>query len=65
MPYVLKDGDILGYRINSEHTPEELSTDDFTTAEDIICQEKIKALKLVTENKKGKDEKELVINVGF
>lgn len=37
MPYVLKDGDIIGYRINSEYTPEELSKDDFTTDEDIIA----------------------------
>jgi len=67
MPFVLKDGDILGYWINSEYTEDEIARDDFSTDEDIVAQEKIKALKLVTEGqgKKGKGEKDLTINGGF
>ena len=49
MPFVLKDGDILGYWINSEFTEDEIAWDDFSTDEDIVAQEKIKALKLATE----------------
>jgi len=66
MPYVLKDGDIIGYWIKSDYSSEINEKDDFTTDEDILAQERIKNLKLLTSSgQKNNEESDLYIDVGF
>jgi len=59
MPFVVKEGDILGYRINSEYQ-DLLETDDFSTDDDIMAAERLKNLKLLqaSNNYSGGDLKE-------
>jgi hypothetical protein len=68
MPYVLKDGDILGFRVDSELTADEIARDDFSTNEDILAADRLRNLKLLQEANKyegSSKEKQLIIDAGF
>ena len=66
-PFLLKDGDILSFRLNSKWSAEEIAKDDFQTDEDIRAAEMLALVEKIPEEKKKKNKEEpvLSLDVGF